>query len=241
MSRPFTMGRPAFRSATSSWLNTRNSRLSPDGDGGGGAPRGSRSGRSARARPHPASRRTRASRKRAGLRDARSRPSGRPRQPPRSRASRPPRRPFRACRRTSASVSEDSRPGPPPVREKDDKELVAGGLVAADPEDVGLAEVHVDRRAHDLAADLPARLVAHALEGEVAELDLGAVTRRIHEKLEAIAAPHDVCDALAFDPLDDHRVETGEVGHFEKLLELLADPADLFRDVGLLAAARLLP
>src|ERR1019366_6963846 len=53
-----------------------------------------------------------------------------------------------------------------PVREEDDEELVPGRLVAADAEDVRLPEVDVDRRAENLAADLPARLAPHALEGE---------------------------------------------------------------------------
>src|ERR1019366_9966000 len=69
--------------------------------------------------------------------------------------------------------SRDSGPWLAPVREEDDEELVPGRLVAAAAEDVRLPEVDVDRRAENLAADPPARLAPHALEGEVAELDLG--------------------------------------------------------------------
>src|ERR1039457_5317050 len=140
----------------------------------------------------------------------------------------------------SASVHGDSGPWLAPVREEDDEELVSGRLVAADAKDVRLPEFDVDRRAENRVANLPARLAPHALEGEVAELDLGALARRVEEEREAIAAAHGVSDALPLCPPDDDRVEPGEIGHIEELLELLADSADLLRDVRLVRRPRLL-
>src|SRR5512135_1054666 len=189
ISKPATIGSPAFRRATSSWLKTRNSpgftgfREPKPGSGVRAAEKpfgASADALTEKSRPfRRAISALSAFSSEASIERVSMAPSGRPTRHTYvaiTHASRG--TAARAARAPSPSVHEDPRARLAPLGEEDEEERALRGLVLADAEDVGLAHVHVDRRVQDLAARLLAALAADALEREVAELEALAVARR---------------------------------------------------------------